>query len=452
MQIPSLSELLPQIDLTYRLESLHNQLFILGRNPELSLAEICALYHSISISPKFIDVSTDGAIVNAPNHIDIQKSGAILKQCEIIGQIGYQISEESIKKILLEHFEAEYIEDKSFWAISVYNRNRSSMSSEEFTHFSELIHTTVKSCLKKLKIRKTQRIHEYQKDFLSPRKLKRKEVIERGFELILWFQPNQIIIAQTRKVINIDDFAHRDSDRPFTRPLLLLGLALARSMINLISIQENNHKKSVYDPFCGMGTIPAEAYLLGIEAYGSDIDSECVVQARQNLKWLSRQKKYRKQRKPYHLDNIFQMDITKPELNKFPWITAESKEKDKIVGKKPQYNGAIVAETNLLTPRKSYPSRSEALQMLHEFEHNYTQYFQGLMSILPVNGIGVLVFPQIHMNDDKILQFPVKRFLSEFNCKILSFQINNIEIPAIFVHNWKKPIIERLIVVFQKKS
>ncbi|MHA1775130.1 MAG: TRM11 family SAM-dependent methyltransferase [Promethearchaeota archaeon] len=436
MKIPSLFTLKSQIKLDPQPVNSKNQLFIFGRNPELSLAELCALYHTEESQPNFVDLTIQGAITKSQKNPDISKSGALLKQADIISQIFYEDFSDTILSTLIEHFNAEYVEDKSFWAISFYNRDRTSLTSGEFAQLSENFHLVVKTCLKKLKIRRTQRINEYQQDFLSPRKLKRKEVIERGFELIVWFQPEQIILAHTRKIIDIDEFARRDAKRLYRRPLLLLGLALARSMINLISIQENRHNLPVYDPFCGMGTIPAEAFLLGINAYGSDIDHDCVVQSRENLQWLFQQKKYRRFSRFYEPNHIFEMDITSPQSQIFPWEAP--------------FRGSIVAETNLLTPRKTYPSRSEAIEMMHEFEYNYSRYISGILSILPPMGVCVLVFPQIHLKSHDRLQFPIKEMLKGYNCRILSYTVNNLEIPAVFVHKWKNPIIERVIVVFQK--
>src|SRR3989344_5585326 len=45
-------------------------------------------------------------------------------------------------------------------------------------------------------------------------------------------------------------------------------------------------QKTLLDPFCGMGTILAEALLLGWQVIGSDQSEEVVVKAQANLRWL----------------------------------------------------------------------------------------------------------------------------------------------------------------------
>ena len=115
------------------------------------------------------------------------------------------------------------------------------------------------------------------------------------------------------------------------------------------------------------------------------------------------------------------------------------------------FSGSIVAETNLLTPLKAYPSQSQTFLMLDEFERNYHDYLRGITQILHTGGVGVMVFPQIHTDINTREKLNVEQMLKNYGCKILAVMVNNISFPAMFVHNWKNPIIERLIVVFQKK-
>jgi tRNA G10 N-methylase Trm11 len=203
-------------------------------------------------------------------------------------------------------------------------------------------------------------------------------------------------------------------------------------MINLVNLGNPNVTK-IYDPFCGMGSIVGEAYCLGFETWGSDIDPQCVRQTKDNMEWLSRKKKYHSQNSLFPLDHIFRMDITAPNKNFSQ-----------------KYNGSLVAEPNLLSPLKDYPTAHIAKQMMIEFENNYFSYFQGINQILKSGQIGVLIFPRIHTNQNNRVVFNYRELLANFNCSIVEFEVKNIYIPAVFIHAWKKHIIEREIVVFQK--
>ena len=71
----------------------------------------------------------------------------------------------------------------------------------------------------------------------------------------------------------------RDEYRPHTRPLLLLGLALARSMVNLINIEKNNRAIEIYYPFCGMGST-VQGLFFRLFCVWIGYRSECVYKVR----------------------------------------------------------------------------------------------------------------------------------------------------------------------------
>ena len=111
-----------------------------------------------------------------------------------------------------------------------------------------------------------------------------------------------------------------------------------------------------------------------------------------------------------------------------------------------------MAETNLLTPLKTYPSPSEAHKLLQIFELNYRGYLQGIAQILPSLGIGVLIFPQLHTSTHERVSLNVERLLSMNGLQICQVRANSVKFPAMFVHAWKEPIIERQIVVLKKNK
>ncbi|RLI05502.1 hypothetical protein DRO26_01960 [Candidatus Bathyarchaeota archaeon] len=69
--------------------------------------------------------------------------------------------------------------------------------------------------------------------------------------------------------------------KPFFHPSALQP-KLARCMVNLSRVSKG---KILYDPFCGTGTIPIEAELMGIEAIGSDLRESMVRGAKTNLNY-----------------------------------------------------------------------------------------------------------------------------------------------------------------------
>jgi len=431
MKLPKIDEIIKDISFSSNKISNSDKLYIFGRNPELSLAEIIARYNVNQTSPIIKELTPKGIIIENEKHISIKNCGAVLKKCKIIAVFLKNTPISEIKPILESHINGEYIIEKSNWGISSYN--------DEYSHNATLNHQTLhllaKKGFKSIGIKKAYFIPPMEGCILTPQKLLRKKIIDDGIEFILWYRKDDIILCQTEEVINVDSFAKRDKERPHKRLLLLLGLALARTMVNLVSIERNNHNLPIYDPFCGMGSIVQEAYILGLQAMGSDIDESCVIRSKENLNWISQTlgKKFLKKYGIFPGDKIFEMDLTDPN---FPLLQ--------------EFNGSIVAEPNLLTPLKTYPLIFEAKKMINQYKENYNRYLREINQILPTGGICILIFPQIHTAENIRLSLEIERLLNKYNFKICEVKANNATFPAFFIHAWKNPIIERQIVVFKK--
>lgn len=80
-------------------------------------------------------------------------------------------------------------------------------------------------------------------------------------------------------------FADRDYGRPMADSKRgMLPPKLARMMTNIAGVPLD---ATIYDPFCGLATVLAEAYSLGYSSLiGSDIDSTAITQAKENMDWL----------------------------------------------------------------------------------------------------------------------------------------------------------------------
>lgn len=121
-------------------------------------------------------------------------------------------------------------------------------------------------------------------------------------ELIIAPKKQSIVIAKTVAVQDFESWNRRDYGRPYADPKSgMLPPKVARIAVNLamraipatepgsnaeeIPGQARNDKV-LLDPFCGMGTILAEALLSGWKVVGSDLSAEVIDKARKNLEWL----------------------------------------------------------------------------------------------------------------------------------------------------------------------
>ena len=84
---------------------------------------------------------------------------------------------------------------------------------------------------------------------------------------------------------NITAYARRDQARPARDAKVgMLPPKLAQILINLCSPLPK--KSRILDPFCGTGVLLQEAYLMGYTPYGTDIDARMVEYSQKNLMWL----------------------------------------------------------------------------------------------------------------------------------------------------------------------
>jgi tRNA G10 N-methylase Trm11 len=111
---------------------------------------------------------------------------------------------------------------------------------------------------------------------------------EKGLiELLSIPTDGKTVISVIEATQDIDIWSKKDYERPFADPKKgMLPPKVARMVVNL-AIGRDTQGKTLLDPFCGMGTILAESYCLGITAYGSDKDPRVAFKAQKNMEWVA---------------------------------------------------------------------------------------------------------------------------------------------------------------------
>lgn len=125
---------------------------------------------------------------------------------------------------------------------------------------------------------------------LSSVQMKTQKVREKGFEILVVASHEWVYICKTVTVQDYKAWQKRDFGRPESDPKRgMLPPKLARIMINIANSlyrQASKRPKTLYDPFCGEGTVLQEALLLGFTVFGSDIDKRAIDHTQKNLGWL----------------------------------------------------------------------------------------------------------------------------------------------------------------------
>lgn len=105
---------------------------------------------------------------------------------------------------------------------------------------------------------------------------------ENAIELQLFKSESHWYMCKTLAIQDFESYSKRDYERPRKDAKNgMLPPKLAQILINLAQCDG-----SVYDPFCGSGTVLQEAWLMGRSSQGSDLSDAQVSDAHVNLKWL----------------------------------------------------------------------------------------------------------------------------------------------------------------------
>jgi len=274
-------------------------LMILGRQPELGLAELESLYGADAVQP----IGAHAAVVSVdPCLLAFDRLGGSTKFCKLLATLEtttWSDIEKFLLKVSPEHSK-DMPEGKMQLGLSLYG-------------FDETINriTATGLSLKKA-IRKTGRsvrlIPNKNSELNSAQVIHNHLTGRTGWELVFVRHGNQTVIGQSIKVQDIGAYTRRDRERPNRDAKVgMLPPKLAQIIINLAAgrIPETALKsicdipagepiplpilnQTVLDPFCGSGVILQEALLMGYKTYGTDIEPRMIEYSQVNTQWLEK--------------------------------------------------------------------------------------------------------------------------------------------------------------------
>jgi len=232
-------------------------LSVLGREPQISLAELSALYSDVKqISPTLATFTA--------KEVDINRLGGSLKIAE-----------------KLEVAPLDYLRNlpdgKITIGVSDYSKGASKRSA-----------TTEALKLKKILVRhgRSVRVVENKDSSLSSATSLHNGLSgknDRKIELIKFNSDWYKVVG----VQDIDAYAKRDQARPARDARVgMLPPKLAQILINLCGPLPKDSR--ILDPFCGTGVVLQEALLMGYRAYGTDLSEKMVDYSTRNIEWISK--------------------------------------------------------------------------------------------------------------------------------------------------------------------
>lgn len=343
-------------------------LFILGRNPELSIAELRAYFN---LGEKKLIQEANAVLIELEklDKKEIDRLGGVIAIGEVMASV------ENIEEIDKKEI---YFGSKNNFSYVIY----------DFSKFTDDVRDYLKQRFRSEKFKASEKnLHQL--------KLIEGEI---GFFASGLLEEEYFVFGEYfGRIIQKCDYEElekRDMNKPVRRESLAISPRLAKMMINISGIK----KGKILDPFCGIGVILQEALLLDQKVIGIDKDKDAIEGAKQNLVWG----KFNKEN--YKLINE---DSRKINLN--------------------ERVDAIVTEPDLGFVLKRIPSENEAISQLRNFE----ELIISVINNLKKNVSGKIVFSapliktekgRISCNKEKIenraglkikKNFPIKEFREE---------------------------------------
>ncbi len=252
--------------------STQNYVSLLGRQPELSIAELEQVFGHVT------PLSDIAATYKSTVRPDVQRLGGSIKLGEIVAEFEPQEWSRLSKRIARYYADRlSSFEGKVTIGISVYGRK---VSPRDVQRTGLALKTALKQNSVSMRLipnddsaLSTATSH-HNKLGLSPNKI----------ELLIVYAKDVVLVAESLGTQNITALAARDQARPKTDAFVgMLPPKLALMMINLSGVKEGR----ILDPFCGTGVVLQEAALLGFNVYGTDLSEKMVDYSNANMQWLS---------------------------------------------------------------------------------------------------------------------------------------------------------------------
>jgi tRNA G10 N-methylase Trm11 len=254
-------------------------------------------------------------------------------------------------------------------------------------------------------LKKAARAQKSRLSFIEPRGgtfLNAAQVIfhklttEPNAELIVQKTGNEFTLTRTIAIQDIASYEVRDTSRPARDAKVgMLPPKLAQIMINLALPETLPDNHAIYDPFCGMGTILQEAYLMGMHVYGSDESDRMIEASQKNLDHIERNFPVDKSLRP----QVFLHDVREKNISGIP------------TGK----HLTVITEPYLGAPQTHPLSPTEAQDFAKTVRPLYRTFFVNMRTILQPGDRLLILLPAVRVRNQGVEVFtPLHRaFLDE---------------------------------------
>ncbi len=259
-------------------------LLVLGRNFELSRAEALLFCDEIFASEKEelllaenLRFENPRNIPRAPEQLFLDRLGGTIRMGKVLGEF---FSKEELVQAIFEHTTQETPDEKRCkLGISTFGTGND---------FLQSMLGKTRGFFEKNEI--SLRIENVGTKSLTSGQIFERKILKKGFEFLIWQNGNSFLLASTVANQNLRNYVLRDRAKTFRDAKMgMLPPKLAQILINLADPKTG---ETVIDPFCGSGTVNAEAAIMGYKTVGSDLSEKNVKGAIENFAFLAEKFRY----------------------------------------------------------------------------------------------------------------------------------------------------------------
>lgn len=345
--------------------------FILGRNPELSKAEILSYLEANKTESKEILFKDNFLILelNEQINLNIQDFGGLIR----FGKISFKGNKNELEKYILDE-KNEIIPDDKFTYSVIGN-----------VEADDILINKFKQEKRKAVIRRSQKKSiKLQEGDLVP-------VANADYQ-IFCVNVDKIYFGLAEESYDYKEIKNRDMQKPIRREELAISPRLAKILINLSQAKPND---LLLDPFCGVGGVLQEALIKGINCFGIDRDEKAIKATEQNLRWI---------KKNYKINAKYEL------------LCEDSK-------RAPNKSfDAIATETALGELFRKKPTNFEAKENIKLFETNIIQILRRIKNIKKSDAKLAITLPKI-----KTFSVNIQRICAETGLKL--YRLKDINFP-----------------------
>jgi tRNA G10 N-methylase Trm11 len=348
-------------------------IFFLGRNPTLSLAEIQALLEKFKLSYTVSLLDPTLLILDIEEEFSVRdlfvQLGGTLKIAEVIASV----KEEDLRERIVTTIKSVLEErpNKKSVGYSIYftkNEGKDKAGAK-----NDLMRDIFSKMKREELAEASIRIVYPEGDELALSTAtafnNRLDSPSKGIEFDLIYSGSRIILGRTLIIQDIRSYSQRDYEKPGRDAKIgMMPPKLAQAMINLARIKEG---QTIFDPFCGTGTIMQEALLNDYRVIGSDANGEQVEKCKKNMDWISKE-----------------YVLTYPDYKLFQAGFGEA-----MRSLKPDSIDAIVTESTLGPVYKKLPGAKEIRDNYAHINKLYIRFLDSAKSVLKNKGRIVVTLP-----------------------------------------------------------